>query len=180
MIEMLEEVNETIYACKREYELYPSDRIKDLIVKLYIDLLTFLQESIQQPTRQSTLKRIANSQMSQSAIQDFQTYISNIRQLSASVMKEVEYLHRVELHEAHSRLRKMERDQQNMLIAMEDQKRIMLSLKEERKITSMINDQQTILQAVQSLQMKFLALGAASIVVSSNEDGPKTGSVAMP
>jgi predicted GTPase len=100
--------------------------------------------------------------------------ISKIRQVSASVMKEVEYLHRVELHEANTRLRNIERDQQRMLLAMEDQKRIMLSLKEERKISTMINDQQTILQAVQSLQMKFSALNAAT-VVASNEEGPRKG-----
>jgi hypothetical protein len=176
---VLEEVNETIYACEREYELYTKDRIKDLILKLYIGLLTFLRRSIQLMS-QPTFKLIMNPQMSRSAVQDFQTYISNIRQLSASVMKEVEYLQRVELHEAHSRLRKMDRDQQRVLMAMKDQKEIMLSLKEEKKITTMINDQQTILQAVQSLQMKFSALSAVSVIVASNEEGLKTGSVAMP
>lgn len=164
---MLEEISETMESCGREYELYPSARIKGLVEKLYLGLIAFCQQSIKL-MQASSLKR-ASLEFLGGTREEFQNSISKIRKISASVMREVEYLNRVELRDAHVRLRNMERDQQRMLLAMEDQKKIMLSLKEERKITTMINDQQTILQAVQNLQMKVSALDPAFFVLRGNE-----------
>ena len=168
MIEMLREVNETILSCEREYELYPGPRIEGLMVELYTGFFTFLHQSIQ-IIQTPTLKRFTNPSIAQAAQENFPPIISKIHQLSTSVSKEVEYLHRLEVREAHLRVRNMERDQQRMLLAMEDHKKIMLSLREERKITAMITDQQTILQAVQSLQVKVSALSATVSVVDSDE-----------
>jgi serine kinase of HPr protein (carbohydrate metabolism regulator) len=166
-MEMLEEISETMEYCRREYELYPNARIKGLVEKLYLGLIAFCQQSLKL-MQASSFKR-ASLEILGATREEFQNSISNIRKISASVMREVEYLNRVELREAHARLRNMERDQQRMLLAMEDQKKIMLSLKEERKITTMINDQQTILQTVQNLQMKVSALDPAFFVLRGNE-----------
>lgn len=159
---MLEEISETIESCCREYELYQSVRMKNLIEKLYLTLMEFCQQSIKM-MQASPLKR-ATLELSGSKGEDFQKSILDIRKISASVMQEVEYLNRVELRNAHSRLRKMEQDQQKMLLAMEEQKKIMLSLKEERRITTMITDQQSILEVVQNLQMKVATLDPAFFV----------------
>jgi hypothetical protein len=156
-MEMLEEISETMESCGREYELYPSARIRGLIEKLYLGLIAFCEQSIKL-MQASSFKRASLGVWGATRDENFQSSISNIRKISASVMREVEYLNRVELRDAHARLRNMEQDQQRMLLAMEDQKKIMLSLKEERKITTMINDQQSILEAVQNLQMKVSAL----------------------
>ncbi len=164
---MLEEINETMESCTREYELYPSARMKGLVEKLYLGLIAFCHQSMKL-MQASSLKRASLELVLGGTQEEFQTSISKIRKISASV-REVEYLNRVELRDAHVRLRNMERDQQRMLLAMEDQKKIMLSLKEERKITTMINDQQTILQAVQNLQMKVSALDPAFFVLRGNE-----------
>lgn len=165
---MLEEINETMESCTREYELYPSARMKGLVEKLYLGLIAFCQQSMKL-MQASPLKRASLELVLGGTREEFQNSISKIRKISASVMREVEYLDRVELRDAHVRLRNMERDHQRMLLAMEDQKKIMLSLKEERKITTMINDQQTILQAVQNLQMKVSALDPAFFVLRGNE-----------
>jgi serine kinase of HPr protein (carbohydrate metabolism regulator) len=153
---MLEEISETMVSCLREYELYQSARIRGLIQKLYLGLIAFCEQSIKL-MQASSLKR-ASLEIRGATREDFQSSISNIRKISALVMREVEYPNRVELRDAHARLRNMEQDQQRMLLAMEDQKKIMLSLKVVRKITTMINDQQSILEAVQNLQMKVSAL----------------------
>jgi hypothetical protein len=165
---MLEEISETIESCTREYELYPSARIKGLVEKLYLGLIAFCQQSMKLMQGSSLIRR-ASLEFLGGTREELQKSISKIRKISASVMREVEYLNRVELRNAHVRLRNMDRDQQRMLLAMEDQKKIMLSLKEERKITTMINDQQTILQAVQNLQMKVSALDPAFFVLRGNE-----------
>ena len=154
---MLQEVNEIILSCEREYELYPAPKVESLMVEIYTCLYTFLDQSIQ-TMQSSTFKDFTNLSIVQAVLDSLRPIIFNIHQLSVSISKEVEYLHRLEVRQTHLRVQNMERDQQKMLMAMEDQKKIMLSLKEERKITAMIHDQQTILQAVQCLQVKVSAL----------------------
>lgn len=159
--EALSDVNETIRSCEREFELYPGDEIQELMVKLYTGLFGFLQKSLD-IISQSDIKR-GLSRLSSGAQVQFQDSISEIRKISNSVTKEVEYRHRVELREANSRLKDMEKDQQRMLAAVEDQRRILASLQEERKIMTVIQEQQKILQVVQQLQMRFAAFAPATM-----------------
>jgi hypothetical protein len=142
-MEILEEVTETLRTCEGGCKLYPGERTEQIMVKLYTSLFEVLQQSTKL-MRQPTLKRL---------VTDLQIYgtdqktllasIAKIRQVSASVMKEVEHSHHLELREAHSHVKAMERDQQKMLMVMKDQRKIMSSLKEER-ILIMIIDQQSI------------------------------------
>ena len=47
MVEMIEEMSDTIRHCEREYRLYQGEEIQDLMTKLYIELFSFLEQSIQ-------------------------------------------------------------------------------------------------------------------------------------
>jgi hypothetical protein len=152
LAEMLEELAETMRACEREYDLYPSPMATQLLAKLYSEFLEFCSQAIQ--TIQSTsVARIATANVARSR---FQASITRIRKISSSVTREVEFQHRLELRNAHQRLINMERAQQSMIVAMQDQEKILTSLAEERRLVTMMKDQQVILQTVQQLQMRLL------------------------
>jgi len=90
--------------------------------------------------------------------QEFTSSITAFRKTTQTIMREVEYIHRAEMHDTSLRIKDMERVQQKILTATRDQKRILMSLKEGQNLTLVIQEQQKIMQAMQQIQMRLPAV----------------------
>ncbi|EON61324.1 hypothetical protein W97_00537 [Coniosporium apollinis CBS 100218] len=137
-------------ACQREYDLYPVAEVQELVTSLYGEMIPFLEQIIK--LHGTARSRFFRGDGGRHEIQDSTV---RVRKISQKIIREVEYLHRREMREAHLRLQDVERKQITVLQVMEAQQKILISLQEEQKIMAVISDQQKILQMLQQLQMRF-------------------------
>lgn len=146
----LAEMQDAFQMCEREYRLYPEHRVRELFEELCKEMLFAAASSIkvvETSTSRRTIKGLLNGDQ-QLRMKD--TTI-RIKSLSEKVIREVEYLHRRELREAHQRLREVDRKQDEALRMLEEQRRILVSLQEEQKLLALVADHQKVLQLLQQL-----------------------------
>ncbi|KAL6837653.1 hypothetical protein V8C40DRAFT_230515 [Trichoderma camerunense] len=152
--EALQEVQDALETCTREYELYPEPKLKVMITKLYTESvsgMTAMLKILQEKSKVWTQGRDT---------QNLKDTIAKMRQSSQKVIKEVEYLHRRELRQAHLRLREIDRKQDQVIRALDEQKKILISMQEEQKALNLINDHQKVVQMLQQLLAKLPPLAA--------------------
>lgn len=156
--EALREMQDALETCTREYELYPEPKLKVIIMELYTESfsgMTIVLKVLRE--RSKVWAQGRNTQI-------LKDTIAKIRRSSQKVMKEVEYLHRRELRQAHLRLREIDRKQDQVIRALDEQKKILISMQEEQKSLNLINDHQKVVQMLQQLLAKFpppAAVGAS-------------------
>ncbi|KAF3073666.1 hypothetical protein CFAM422_003935 [Trichoderma lentiforme] len=147
--EALREMQDALETCTREYELYPEPKLKVIIMKLYTESfsgMTIVLKVLREKSKPWTQGR--NTQI-------LKDTIAKIRRSSQKVMKEVEYLHRRELRQAHLRLREIDKKQDQVIRALDEQKKILIAMQEEQKALNLINDHQKVVQMLQQLLAKF-------------------------
>lgn len=147
--EALYEMQYALEACTREYELYPEPKLKIIIMHLYAESflgMTMVLEVLRGRSKVRVPGR--NNQI-------LKDTIAKIRRSSQKVIKEVEYLHRRELQQAHLRLREIDKKQDQVIRALDEQKKSLLSMQEEQKALNLINDHQKVVQMLQQLLVKF-------------------------
>lgn len=147
--EALREMQDALETCTREYDLYPEPKLKVIIMKLYTESfsgMTIVLKVLREKSKPWTQGR--NTQI-------LKDTIAKIRRSSQKVMKEVEYLHRRELRQAHLRLREIDKKQDQVLRALDEQKKILIAMQEEQKALNLINDHQKVVQMLQQLLAKF-------------------------
>lgn len=151
-------MQDALETCTREYELYPEPKLKVIIMELYTESfsgMTIVLKVLREKSKVWAQGR--NTQI-------LKDTIAKIRRSSQKVMKEVEYLHRRELRQAHLRLREIDRKQDQVIRALDEQKKILVSMQEEQKALNLINDHQKVVQMLQQLLAKFpppAAVGAS-------------------
>ncbi|PNP58535.1 hypothetical protein THARTR1_01551 [Trichoderma harzianum] len=156
--EALREMQDALETCTREYELYPEPKLKVIMMELYTESfsgMTTVLKVLREKSKVWTQGR--NTQILKDSI-------AKIRRSSHKVMREVEYLHRRELRQAHLRLREVDRKQDQVIRALDEQKRILVSIQEEHKALNLISDHQKVVQMLQQLLAKFpppAAVGAS-------------------
>ncbi|KAL6786213.1 hypothetical protein J3E68DRAFT_433066 [Trichoderma sp. SZMC 28012] len=122
----------------RGYELYPESKLKVLIMELHIESFSGMTTMLKVLREKSKVwAQGRNTQI-------LKETIAKIRRSSQKVMKEVEYLHRRGLRQAHLRLREIDRKQDQVIRALDEQKKILLSMQEEQKALNLINDHQKV------------------------------------
>ncbi|KAK4084571.1 uncharacterized protein Triagg1_1051 [Trichoderma aggressivum f. europaeum] len=156
--EALHEMQYALETCTREYELYPEPKLKIMIMELYTESFSGM----------TTVLKVLRGRWklwvpgrNHHILKDT---IAKIRRSSQKVIKEVEYLQRRELRQAHLRLRGIDRKQDQVIRALDEQKKILISMQEERKALNLINDHQKVVQMLQQLLAKFplpVAVGAS-------------------
>ncbi|KAL7961993.1 hypothetical protein V8C34DRAFT_311535 [Trichoderma compactum] len=151
--EALHEMEYALETCAREYELYPEPELKIILMELYTE--SFSGMAIVLKVLREKSKIWAPGRNSQT----LKDTITKIRRSSQKVIKEVEkeveYLHRRELRQAHLRLRGIDRKQDQVIRAFYEQKKILISMQEEQKALNLINDHQKVVQMLQQLLAKF-------------------------
>jgi hypothetical protein len=170
-LNVLEEINAAFQTCEREYALYPEPNIKKLVVALYHESLLGIT-TIFKTLTVGPVKRISTQFL---AGNDLQHTIKKVKGFSAKVIKEMEYLHRRELREAHVRLREVDRKQDEVIRAWEDQRRILVSLQEEQKILAAVTDHQKVLQMIQQLLARFPPSTETTSAVSDSTKNEEEG-----
>ena len=150
---MEQEFAQATVLCEKQHKLYPTSRVKNLMIQLYTELIECMHSALVF----TQLPRVFGEVSVKSFQEDFQEAITSVHKLSKLVIREVEYYHRVQLQYAHHRLVHVEVEQHKIVTALDEQKKILASLAEERRLVTMMNDQQLILQALQQLQMKKLS-----------------------
>ncbi|PKK48209.1 hypothetical protein CI102_9238, partial [Trichoderma harzianum] len=148
--EVLYEMQDALETCTREYELYPEPKLKFIIVELYTESFLGMIAMLN-----ALRPRLRVSDYGLSKLTDLEDSIARIRRSSQKVMKEVDYLHRRELRQAHLRLREIDKKQDQVIRALEEQKKILISMQEEQKALNLINDHQKVVQMLQQLLVKF-------------------------
>ncbi|MCJ1260627.1 hypothetical protein MMC22_000489 [Lobaria immixta] len=147
-------MSEVVAVCERELVLYQNPEIIRLVEQCYVELLQLLEKchraipKLKSPTaelfgRQITFRTSMEKSMTQ------------IGKLFQSVIREVDYRHRLEMRDASHRLVEMQTEQRKILLAVEDQKRVLQALQEERSIMSLVQEQQKIMQVVQNIQRRM-------------------------
>jgi len=150
ILRALVEMQDAFETCEREYSLYPEPHVKDLVLDLYTEVISGLA-SIARLLPDTARNSMRLAIISDSHARMISDSIETIQACARKVIKEVEYLHRKELREAHLRLRQIDRKQDQVIRALEEQRRIMLSLQEEQKILTSVNNHQKVLQMLQQL-----------------------------
>src|SRR5271170_5132936 len=144
-------MSEVVTECERELVLYQDPNIYFLVEQCYIELLQSLERCAK--VYKSSTSAILPWQIS--FREGMEKSMARIRKLSQSVIREVDYRHRLEMREASHRLVEMQIEQRKILMAVEDQKRVLESLQEERSIMSLVQEQQKIIQVVQDIQRRM-------------------------
>lgn len=134
-------------SCEREWQLYPEPKVKELAVGVYKEALTALQR-ISKQVHKPLIRKSSHAE-------ELQSIRQKVSEHSAKVIREVEYLHRRELRDAHIRLREVDRKQDQVIRALEEQKRILESLQEEQQLMKLVSDNQKVLQMLQQLLARF-------------------------
>lgn len=146
----LAEMQDAFQMCEREYRLYPERRVRELFEELCKEMLLAAASSIKL-VQTSTSRRAIKGLLNRDQQLEMKDTTTRIKSLSEKVIREVEYLHRRELREAHQRLREVDRKQDEALRMLEEQQRILVSLQEEQKLLALLADHQKVLQLLQQL-----------------------------
>lgn len=154
-------MQDALETCTREYELYPEPKLKFIIVELYTESFLGMIAMLN-----ALRPRLRVSDYGLSKLTDLEDSIARIRRSSQKVMKEVDYLHRRELRQAHLRLREIDKKQDQVIRALEEQKKILISMQEEQKALNLINDHQKVVQMLQQLLVKFPPPAAVGVSMS--------------
>ena len=141
-------MSDAIQTCERELVLYKDAKLQNLVARLYVQLFEVLEawSRLYLHSISSRALHLLNTHT------DIEKPMAEMRRLSQAVLREVDYQHRVELHETSLRVADMQIEQRKILTTLEDQRRILKSLQEERKIIGVVQEQQKILQIVQQIQ----------------------------
>ncbi|KAL1869389.1 hypothetical protein Daus18300_005601 [Diaporthe australafricana] len=151
VMDALTEMQDALRMCEREYRLYPEQRVRELFEKLckeMVEAAAFNIKTLQGSAARRAIKGLVYAQQQEIKVKDTS---ARIKGLSERVIKEVEYLHRRELKEAHQRLREVDRKQDEALRMLEEQQRILTSLQEEQRLLGVVADHQKVLQLLQQL-----------------------------
>lgn len=143
----MNEMQDALQMCEREYKLYPEPKVAELVKELCVEMVC-TAEVASRTLRGTTSKMLFSINQ---PVLGMKTAVSKIRGISDKVIREVEYLHRRELRDAHQRLREVDRKQNEVLRMLGEQRRILDSLQEEQKMLSTIADHQKVLQLLQRL-----------------------------
>lgn len=146
-MDSLQEVSEVIAICERELVLNQNPEIISLVQMCYMELLQLLEVYYRAFSNPSNFQINIRESVEKSMAQ--------IRKHSQSVVREVDYRHRLEMRDASHRLVEIQTEQQKILMAVEDQKRVLQALQEERSIMSLVQEQQKIMQVVQNIQRRL-------------------------
>lgn len=149
-MDSLQEMSEVIAICERELALYQNPEIISLVQMCYMELLQLLEVYYGAFSNPSKLILASNSMR-----ESVEKSMAQIRKHSQSVIREVDYRHRLEMRDASHRLVEIQTEQQKILMAVEDQKRVLQALQEERSIMNVVQEQQKIMQVVQNIQRRM-------------------------
>ena len=166
MIESLTEMSDAVRSCERALVHYRDSKLQDFVSRLYVELFEILKASHGIYSNPSSLRENVQLIAVYEVGCEILEPMAEMRRLSQVVLREVDYLHRVELRETSSEVTDMQIEQRKILTTLEDQRRILKSLQEERRIIGVVQEQQKILQIVQQIQGAMQMRGASELASS--------------
>lgn len=148
----LTEASEAAMLCTREVALYDDPKLFDLLKQVYTALLTLMQVCLFR-YKQRSLGSIVRSTYSTNFFRArFDNAIGDLRRLSQSVVRVVDYQRRFEMRATSERIVNMQKEQHRILATLEDQKRTLQTMKDERQVMNVVQEQQKILKVMQQIQ----------------------------
>lgn len=156
-------MSDAVQTCERELALYKDSKLQDLVAKLYVQLFEILNTLHGYYSDPRSLRKYKQFNIRP---HDIEEPMAEMRRLSQVVLREVDYLHRVKLHETSSKVADIQIEQRKILTTLEDQRRILKSLQEETRIIGVVQEQQKILQIVQQIQGAMQMRGTSEMLSS--------------
>lgn len=109
-------MQEVFTTCTREYGLYHEPELKRLLVSLYTDSFSGMAVILTH-LRPGKAKLVFRSEKNS---EELQRTILKIKKSSQQVIREVTYLHRKELRQAHMKLLEVDRKQDQVLKTLDE------------------------------------------------------------
>ncbi|UJO19848.1 uncharacterized protein CLAFUR5_09826 [Fulvia fulva] len=160
------EMTEVIEVCNRERQLYESDKLSRMIADCYLEVLNVLRLSLQEIQGRRFMRTLMAS-MDNSYRSELDKAMTTIRRISDSILREVDYQHRLEMRETSSRVIDMQFQQHKMLALLENQQSILQEMDEERKVMTATQGQQEVLQAIQPIERQLQSQIGSNIQITT-------------
>lgn len=159
-------MTEVIEVCNRERQLYESDKLSRMIADCYLEVLNVLRLSLQEIQGRRFMRTLMAS-MDNSYRSELDKAMTTIRRISDSILREVDYQHRLEMRETSSRVIDMQFQQHKMLALLENQQSILQEMDEERKVMTATQGQQEVLQAIQPIERQLQSQIGSNIQITT-------------